>query len=94
MYFLTAHAWGYKVVAYNNPYVSMTKPSAADDLGYGTREKLFARMPDGTVGVTGFISGGGFQPARLNTGRPLPNPPTYAPSMRRIDRAASSLPFA
>ncbi len=54
-----AHAWGYKVVAYNNPYVSMTRPAAAGDLAEGTSAGLFARGADGAVAPTSFISGGG-----------------------------------
>jgi alpha-glucosidase (family GH31 glycosyl hydrolase) len=53
----TAHAWGYKVMAYNNPYVSISKPEAASDLAYGKEHGLFALTPEGTIGETEFISG-------------------------------------
>ncbi len=52
-----AHAWGYKVIAYNNPYISTSKASAAEDLAYGKDKKLFALAEDGSVGETFFISG-------------------------------------
>lgn len=53
----TAHALGYKVMAYNNPYVSSSKPEAAADLAYGKDKGLFALTPEGTIGETFFISG-------------------------------------
>ncbi len=53
----TAHAWGYKVMAYNNPYVSISKPEAGGDLAYGKERGFFAMTPEGTVGETEFISG-------------------------------------
>jgi alpha-glucosidase (family GH31 glycosyl hydrolase) len=53
----SAHAWGYKVMAYNNPYVSTSKPEAASDLAYGKDHGLFAMTPEGTIGETFFISG-------------------------------------
>jgi alpha-glucosidase (family GH31 glycosyl hydrolase) len=59
-----AHAWGYKVMAYNNPYVSISKPEAASDLAYGTAHGLFAKTPEGTVAETELISG---EPQRLAT---------------------------
>ena len=52
-----AHAWGYKVMAYNNPYVSISKPEAATDLAYGKDHGYFALTADGQVGETFFISG-------------------------------------
>ncbi len=53
----TAHAWGFKVMAYNNPYVSISKASAASDLAYGKERGLFALTQEGNVGETEFISG-------------------------------------
>ena len=51
-----AHAWGYKVMAYNNPYISITFESARSDLDYGKENGLF--LLDGTQpGETFFISG-------------------------------------
>lgn len=52
-----AHAWGYKVMAYNNPYVSLSKPEAASDVAYGKEHGLFALTEDGQIGETFFISG-------------------------------------
>jgi alpha-glucosidase (family GH31 glycosyl hydrolase) len=53
----TAHANGYKVMAYNNPYIAMTKESAAQDFAHGRDNGLFALDQDGKVGETFFISG-------------------------------------
>lgn len=52
-----AHALGFKVMAYNNPYVSITIPSGKEDLDYGTSRGFFAMTPDGKVAPTHFISG-------------------------------------
>ncbi len=52
-----AHAWGYKVMAYNNPYVSISKAEAAADLAYGKDLGYFALTPEGAIGETFFISG-------------------------------------
>lgn len=51
------HAQGFKVLAYNNPYVSTSLAPAKDDLAYGKANGLFALQPDGTIGETFFISG-------------------------------------
>ena len=59
-----AHAAGYKVMAYNNPYVSTSIAAAAGDLAYGKDHGLFALTADGAVGETFFISG---QPQTLAT---------------------------
>lgn len=53
----TAHALGYKVHCYYNPYISTSKPEAASDLEYGKQKGLFAMTPEGTIGETFFISG-------------------------------------
>ena len=42
-----AHALGYKVVAYNNPYVAYGKPEIATELQYGLDHDLFVKQPDG-----------------------------------------------
>lgn len=60
----TAHASGYKVVAYNNPYVSMSIDRAAKDFAFGKEHGLFALDAEGKVGETFFISG---QPQTLAT---------------------------
>ena len=52
-----AHGAGYKVLAYNNPYVSTSLASAASDIAYGTANNLLAKNPNGTIGTTVFISG-------------------------------------
>ena len=52
-----AHAAGFKVMAYNNPYISTSIESARGDLDYGKAHGLFALNADGTIGETFFISG-------------------------------------
>jgi alpha-glucosidase len=59
-----AHAWGFKVMAYNNPYVATTKPSAAEDLAFGRDRRLFAMTAENMIGETEFISG---EPLKLAT---------------------------
>ncbi|MBX3185428.1 MAG: glycoside hydrolase family 31 protein [Labilithrix sp.] len=52
-----AHALGYKVMAYNNPYVSTSIDKAKADLEHGKANGYFAMTPEGQVGETFFISG-------------------------------------
>ena len=52
-----AHAAGYKVVAYNNPYVAFAKDSIATERQYGIDHDLFVKQADGQVAQTSFISG-------------------------------------
>jgi alpha-glucosidase (family GH31 glycosyl hydrolase) len=52
-----AHALGYKVMAYNNPYVAANEPSAALDYAYGKEHGFFVKGPDGEPQTTAFISG-------------------------------------
>ena len=52
-----AHALGYKVLAYNNPYVSISVDRAKDDLEYGKSHGLFAMNAEGGIGETSLISG-------------------------------------
>ena len=52
-----AHDAGFKVMAYNNPYVSTSIGAAKDDLAYGAARGLFAMTPEGTIAETFFISG-------------------------------------
>jgi sulfoquinovosidase len=52
-----AHAFGYKVMAYNNPYVSTSIERARADLDHGKANGLFAMTPEGSIGETFFISG-------------------------------------
>ena len=54
---IDAHALGYKVMAYNTPYVSTTLAPSASDLAYGTQNGLFALTPEGKPGEVFFISG-------------------------------------
>jgi alpha-glucosidase len=53
----TAHAEGYKVMAYNNPYVAANDDKAAADYAYGVAHGFFVKNPDGTPVVVEFISG-------------------------------------
>lgn len=53
----TVHAAGFKVMAYNNPYISMSIERAKDDLAYGQQNGLLALTPEGKLGETFFISG-------------------------------------
>ena len=65
-----AHAAGYKVLAYNNPYVSTSIDRAKDDLAYGKAHGLFALTPEGTVGEAFFISGRPQTVATIDLTRP------------------------
>ncbi|MEO7092881.1 MAG: TIM-barrel domain-containing protein, partial [Polyangiales bacterium] len=51
------HANGYKVQGYYNPYVASNRPSAKTDYDYGVSHGLFLLKPDGTPGLTNFVSG-------------------------------------
>ncbi|MFO0726660.1 MAG: glycoside hydrolase family 31 protein [Myxococcota bacterium] len=51
------HAEGFKVTAYNNPYVSMTLPEAAADYAEGKAKGYFVLDPSGEPGVAVLISG-------------------------------------
>ncbi|MCC6898352.1 MAG: hypothetical protein IT377_05220 [Polyangiaceae bacterium] len=51
------HALGYKVMAYNNPYVASNDPAAAEDYAYGKKNGFFVKRPDGQPALTEFISG-------------------------------------
>ncbi|MDP2339597.1 MAG: glycoside hydrolase family 31 protein [Deltaproteobacteria bacterium] len=52
-----SHDWGYKVMAYNNPYISTSIDSAAEDLAFGEANGLFLLDGTGRTGETFFISG-------------------------------------
>ncbi len=52
-----AHAAGYKVMAYNNPYVASNHDNALDDYAYGKQQGFFVKGPDGQPTLTEFISG-------------------------------------
>ncbi|MBI5509691.1 MAG: glycoside hydrolase family 31 protein [Deltaproteobacteria bacterium] len=53
----TLHANGFKVMAYNNPYVSKSDANGAADYAYGVDHHLFATDSYGSPGETWFISG-------------------------------------
>ncbi|NUP10613.1 MAG: glycoside hydrolase family 31 protein [Polyangiaceae bacterium] len=52
-----AHALGYKVMAYNNPYVAANNERSAVDYAYGRENGYFVKGPDGEPALTAFISG-------------------------------------
>lgn len=51
------HAAGYKVMAYNNPYIAENHPNAAADYAFGKAQGYLMKGPDGEPAVTEFISG-------------------------------------
>ncbi len=51
------HDAGFKVMAYNNPYVSMSEASAAADFGFGRDHGFFLTDDSGAPAQTFFISG-------------------------------------
>lgn len=51
------HAAGYKVLAYNTPYVALDNANAAEDAAYGRERGLFVEDGAGAIARTGFISG-------------------------------------
>ncbi len=65
-----AHAIGYKVMAYNNPYISTSLPGATEDLAYGKAHGMFALDADGTLGETFFISGAAQTLATIDLTKP------------------------
>jgi alpha-glucosidase (family GH31 glycosyl hydrolase) len=64
------HALGYKVMAYNNPYVSMSEPRAAEDFAYGRDHGLFLEDERGEIAETFFISGVGQTLATIDLTNP------------------------
>ncbi|MDP3233569.1 MAG: glycoside hydrolase family 31 protein [Myxococcales bacterium] len=52
------HTNGFKVFAYNNPYVSRSSSRSVDDYNVGADAGFFERLPDGGPATTFFISGG------------------------------------
>ena len=52
------HANGFKAMAYNNPYVSMTAAGSAADYRYGDEHHFFEMSPDGGSATSFFLSGG------------------------------------
>lgn len=51
------HALGYKVMAYNNPYVAVDAPNVAADYGFGADAGYFVKNADGTPATDFLISG-------------------------------------
>ena len=52
------HANGFKVMAYNNPYVSASAAGSATDYRYGDEHHFFEMSPDGGSATSFFLSGG------------------------------------
>ena len=65
-----AHALGYKVLAYNNPYISTSLAGAKDDLEYGKSHGLLALTPEGKLGEAFFISGSSQTVATIDLTKP------------------------
>lgn len=65
-----AHALGYKVMAYNNPYVAANHPNAAADYAYGKEHGYFVVGPDGEPQITVFISGQLLEVAAIDLSNP------------------------
>ncbi|AUX40031.1 uncharacterized protein SOCE26_014260 [Sorangium cellulosum] len=53
----TLHAAGYKVMAYNMPYVAESSEDAAPEYAHGLENGFFVKGPDGAPVLTEFISG-------------------------------------
>lgn len=53
----TLHANGFKVMAYNNPFVAQNNANAATDYAYGTEHGYFVTEPDGGNSLGFLISG-------------------------------------
>ncbi|WP_437999739.1 TIM-barrel domain-containing protein [Sorangium sp. So ce185] len=51
------HAAGYKVMAYNNPYIAENAPNAEADYTYAKDHGFLVKGPDGEPSLTTFISG-------------------------------------
>ncbi|MCA9644861.1 MAG: hypothetical protein KC492_29435, partial [Myxococcales bacterium] len=64
------HAAGYKVMAYNNPYVAESDENAAADYAYGVEHGLFVKTPDQNPFLTEFISGKNLQLATIDLTNP------------------------
>ncbi|MFO0594240.1 MAG: glycoside hydrolase family 31 protein [Myxococcaceae bacterium] len=52
------HDNGFKVMDYNNPYVSASAPNSAPDYQYGAAHGFFEMAPDGGPATSFFLSGG------------------------------------
>ena len=53
----TLHANGFKVMAYNNPYISTTSDRTTEEISYGLEQGLLIRDVDGTLAEAFLISG-------------------------------------
>jgi alpha-glucosidase (family GH31 glycosyl hydrolase) len=67
----TLHAWGFKVAAYNTPYISQDDPMAGAEFQYGVDNKLFQLTPAGDPALTVFISGSLHTLATIDLSHPL-----------------------
>jgi len=65
-----AHALGYKVMAYNNPYVAANHDNATADYNYGKENGYFVKDPNGEPELTVFISGELLQIAAVDLTNP------------------------
>ena len=52
------HAAGFKVMAYNNPFVAQNHPNAAADYAYGAEHHYFVEEADGGAPALGFLISG------------------------------------
>ncbi len=68
------HAHGFKVMDYNNPYVSASAPNSASDYAFGAAHGYFEEAPDGGPATTFFLSGG----AQVVSAIDLTNPDAVA----------------
>ncbi len=65
-----AHTLGYKVMAYNNPYVAAKNDAAKADYDYGKANGYFVKGPDGEPALTFFISGQPLEIAAIDLTNP------------------------
>ncbi|MFO0551543.1 MAG: glycoside hydrolase family 31 protein [Polyangiaceae bacterium] len=66
----SAHDLGYKVMAYNNPYVAANHENATADYAFGKEHGYFVLGPDGEPSLTYFISGQLLQLAAIDLTNP------------------------
>lgn len=64
------HARGYKVMAYNNPFVAQNHPNAAPDYAFGADAGYFVKKPDGAPALAFLISGAPLQVAMIDFTNP------------------------
>ena len=66
----TLHAEGFKVMAYMNPYVSMSEEGGAADFAYGVANDFFVKDGYGEIASTFFVSGTGQTLATIDLTNP------------------------